>query len=330
MSFDQIQNTPMSREQIAQYLERIEARRPDGAPAGAAAPADSVSESDNHADGPSRTNTTSPESPADAASNADAEPNAGADLNASAEPVVPHPRNTGLDLEYLTHLQTQHISHIPFENLDIMAGKPISLDRSDLFHKIITCRRGGVCSELNTLYSWLLESLGFDVTSYSARIIASTAPVQMRSHRIIGVHMQSGTFLSDVGFNFDHHRIPLRLEADLVQYDGECEYKLVRDDFWGWLMWQHRPNLGWRRKLGFTEEPQIDLDFAAPTFFAAKHPDSRINKTTKVSIHRNGRFYAIRSGAFLTENGGEEEIIEKITSKEQELRLIRDFFLLPV
>lgn len=267
MSFDQIQNTPMSKEQIAEYLQRIEARRPDG---------------------------------------------------------------TGLDLEYLTHLQAQHISHIPFENLDIMEGKPISLDRGDLFHKIITCRRGGVCSELNTLYNWLLESLGFDVTSYSARIIAATAPVQMRSHRIIGVHMQSGTFLSDVGFNFDHHRIPLRLEPDLVQYDGECEYKLVRDDFWGWLMWQHRPNLGWRKKLGFTEEPQIDLDFVAPTFFAAKHPDSRINKATKVSLHRDGRFYAIRSGAFLTENGGEEKIIEKITSKEQELKLIREFFLLPV
>ena len=120
MSFDQIQNTPMSKEQIAEYLQRIEARRPDG---------------------------------------------------------------TGLDLEYLTHLQAQHISHIPFENLDIMEGKPISLDRGDLFHKIISCRRGGVCSELNTLYNWLLESLGFDVTSYSARIIAATAPVQMRSHR---------------------------------------------------------------------------------------------------------------------------------------------------
>ena len=142
--------------------------------------------------------------------------------------------------------------------------------------------------------------------------------------------MQNGTFLSDVGFNFDHHRIPLQLEADLVQYDGECEYKLARDDFWGWLMWQHRPNLGWRRKLGFTEEPQIDLDFVAPTFFAANHPDSRINKATKVSVHRDGRFYAIRSGAFLTENGGEEKIIEKITSKEQELKLIREFFLLPV
>lgn len=329
MSFDNIQNTPMSKAQIAEYLQRIEARWPDGTPAGSTAPENSTAT----AGGPSGSDAASPGSSADAASNAGidlADPAAGADLNAGAEPVVPRPKNAGLNLGYLTHLQAQHISHIPFENLDIMAGKPISLDRNDLFHKIITCRRGGVCSELNTLYNWLLESLGFDVTSYSARIIASTAPVQMRSHRIIGVHMQNGTFLSDVGFNFDHHRIPLQLEADLVQYDGECEYKLARDDFWGWLMWQHRPNLGWRRKLGFTEEPQIDLDFVAPTFFAANHPDSRINKATKVSVHRDGRFYAIRSGAFLTENGGEEEIIEKITSKEQELKLIREFFLLPV
>ena len=30
MSFDNIQNTPMSKAQIAEYLQRIEARRPDG------------------------------------------------------------------------------------------------------------------------------------------------------------------------------------------------------------------------------------------------------------------------------------------------------------
>ena len=36
MSFDNIQNTPMSKAQIAEYLQRIEARWPDGTPAGAA------------------------------------------------------------------------------------------------------------------------------------------------------------------------------------------------------------------------------------------------------------------------------------------------------
>lgn len=234
------------------------------------------------------------------------------------------------DLEYLTRLQAAHISHIPFENLDIMAGKQLSLDREHLYDKIIRQERGGVCSEINTLYNWLLESLGYEVISYCSRIIAQTLPIQSQSHRLMGVALEGKIYLTDAGFNFEHHRIPLLLEENLVQSDGECEYKLVRDEFWGWVMWQNRPDHGWRRKLGFTEEPHIDLDFVPATFFAECHPDSRINKHTKVSLHIDGRFYAIRSNAFLMERGGVEEIIKPIVSKEQEDKILREVFHLTV
>lgn len=233
------------------------------------------------------------------------------------------------DLAYLSRLQMAHMSAIPFENLDIMENKRISLDRETLFDKMIRRQRGGVCSEINTLYNWLLESLGYDVISYSSRVIATTAPLQGRSHRIMGVRLEGKSYLTDAGYNFEHHRIPLLLEADTIQSDGECEYKLVRDDFFGWVMWQNRPGLGWRRKLGFTEEPQIDLDFVQPTFFAQYHPDSRINKYLKVSLYIDGVFHAIRSGSYLREHGGAEEIIQPVDSKETEDRLLREIFHLP-
>lgn len=231
-----------------------------------------------------------------------------------------------LDLEYLTRLQFSHMSAIPYENLDVMAGRPASLHRETLFEKIIHGNRGGICSEINTLYNWLLESLGFETISYSSRIIASSLPIQTQSHRIMGVLMDRGTYLTDAGFNFEHHRIPLLLEEGLVQSDGECAYKLVKDPFWGWVMWQHRPEHGWRRKLGFTEEPHIDLDFVPATFFAESHPDSRINKCVKVSLYINGTFHAIRSNQYLTEQGGEERIIAPITDREQEQRILREIF----
>ena len=41
------------------------------------------------------------------------------------------------DLEYLTKLQSANVNHIPYENLDILAGREISLDREHLFEKII-------------------------------------------------------------------------------------------------------------------------------------------------------------------------------------------------
>ena len=92
-----------------------------------------------------------------------------------------------LDLEYLSHLQFAHMTHIPYDNLDILAGKLTSLNRETLYHKIIEGKRGGICSEINTLYNWLLESLGFDVTSYNTRIIAKTIPIQAQTHRAMGV-----------------------------------------------------------------------------------------------------------------------------------------------
>lgn len=230
------------------------------------------------------------------------------------------------DLDYLSRLQMAHMSHIPFENLDIMDGIMLSLERETLFEKIICRRRGGVCSELNTLYNWLLESLGYDTVSYSSRIIAKDAPVQGRSHRVIGVRLDERIYLTDVGYNFEHHRIPLLLKADMVQSDGECEYKLVRDDFFGWIMWQNRPGLGWRRKLGFTEEPQIDLDFVQPTFFAQFHPDSKINKYLKISLYVDGVFHAVRSGQYLTERGGAAQIIRPAGSKEEERELLARIF----
>lgn len=230
------------------------------------------------------------------------------------------------DLEYLFELHKAHIAHIPFENIDIMVSKAINLNREALFEKIIINKRGGVCSELNTLYNWLLESLGYQVRSYSSRIIAKTAPLQPRSHRIIAVEINGEKYLTDVGFNYEHHRIPLKIEENLVQDDGECQYKLLRDDFFGWIMMQNRPEEGWRQKLGFTEDPCIDLDFVQATFFAENHQDSRINKHLKVSLHIDGVFYAIRAGKFLKEHGGVEEIIESITSKAQEQRILREVF----
>lgn len=233
------------------------------------------------------------------------------------------------DLEYLTKLQYAHITHIPFENLDIMEGIPISLERDALFEKIIEGKRGGVCSELNTLYNWLLESLGFQPVSYVSRIIAESRPIQSPSHRIMAVKLRGESYITDVGFNYQHHRKPMLLAEHVIHEEGDCQYRLERDEFFGWVMWQNRPQSGWRRKLGFTETPQIDLDFVYPTFFAQEHPDSVINKATKVSIYfqkEDGKFYGIRGGRFLRENGGEIEVLEELGSKERERQILKEVF----
>lgn len=236
----------------------------------------------------------------------------------------------GPDLTGLKALQKAHISHIPFENIDIMRGKPISLDRERLFEKIIIGKRGGVCSELNTLYSWLLDSLGYRSESYISRIISKTMPVQHKSHRIMAVDVGGRKYITDVGFNYEHHRIPLKLEENFIQDDGECRYRFSRDDMLGWILWQERREFGWRKKISFTEDPCMDVDLVPVTFYAENHKDSAINKFIKVSLHVDGTFYALRSGLFLKEISGVEHVLEKGISEEREAEILRQVFHLSI
>ena len=59
--------------------------------------------------------------------------------------------NHKLDSKLLEKLCFAHNITIPFENLDILAGKPLRLDGASLYEKIIANRRGGLCFELNGL-----------------------------------------------------------------------------------------------------------------------------------------------------------------------------------
>ncbi|MCF0144943.1 MAG: arylamine N-acetyltransferase, partial [Firmicutes bacterium] len=107
--------------------------------------------------------------------------------------------------------------------------------------------------------------------------------------------------------------------------DGDCCYEMTRDNFRGWIQNQKTAE-GWRQQLSFKESPQIDLDFVTPTYFAQHHPDSKINKFTKVSLHKDGEFYAIREGIFLTEKHGVVRDLEEMQDPARETELIRDFF----
>lgn len=234
------------------------------------------------------------------------------------------------DLDYLSRLQFANVNHIPYENLDILAGREISLNREHLFQKLIIDKRGGVCSETNTLYNWLLESLGYETISYNSRIISKADPVQTTGHRVIGVKLDGATYITDVGVNYEHHRIPLILEAGLVQNDGVCDYKFERDDFLGWVLWQRRPGTEWRRKLGFTENPNIDIDYIQALYMAIHHQGSKFNKTAKVSQYIDGEFFAVREREFFVEHSGIPELICTIDSKEDEAQIVREKFGLDV
>ena len=72
--------------------------------------------------------------------------------------------------ESLRALHLAHLANVPFENLDIHLGNPIHIDQAGFYAKIVNRGRGGFCYELNGLFAWLLQALGFEVTFLSARV----------------------------------------------------------------------------------------------------------------------------------------------------------------
>jgi N-hydroxyarylamine O-acetyltransferase len=58
------------------------------------------------------------------------------------------PMPPALDAGVLRDLHRAHQMTVPFENLSIHLGEPISLDEADLIDKIARRRRGGFCSRV--------------------------------------------------------------------------------------------------------------------------------------------------------------------------------------
>src|SRR3954447_25028309 len=79
-------------------------------------------------------------------------------------------------VETLRQLHRAHLLAVPFENLDIPLGNPIVLSVPSFYDKIVERRRGGFCYELNGLFAWLLEQLGFHVELLSAGVFSGNRP----------------------------------------------------------------------------------------------------------------------------------------------------------
>jgi N-hydroxyarylamine O-acetyltransferase len=221
--------------------------------------------------------------------------------------------------ETLKSLQAAHLKHIPYENLDILNGVPLSLDVQDLYRKIVQSNRGGYCFELQGLYAHLLTSLGFQVTQYAGRFMDEPGITQMRRHRILVVDILGIRYLCDVGVRSESPRHAIKLECGLIQTDGISEYRFDKNDFYGWILMQKEKNKGWKPIYGFTEEPQLDIDYVMPSFFCEKHPDSTFNKFMKISIFTDDSNYTIVGSTYKVYRNA--KVVERIELKKREVIL---------
>ncbi|HEX8388777.1 MAG TPA: arylamine N-acetyltransferase, partial [Sphingomonas sp.] len=80
------------------------------------------------------------------------------------------PARPTLDGYGLQALQRAHRMAIPFENLDVYAGRPAAIDGASAFAKLVTGKRGGYCFEHNRVFLDALAALGFEARPVLARV----------------------------------------------------------------------------------------------------------------------------------------------------------------
>ena len=199
--------------------------------------------------------------------------------------------------ETLAALHRAHTTSIPFENLDIMLGRPIVLDLETLQNKLIRHNRGGYCYEHVTVFAAALERLDFRFTALAGRVtLGAEATARPRTHALIVVAFDDDRrWLCDVGFG----RGPLEpielIAGNEVEQDGwqlrlssaplGADAEVLHPD--EWKLWQRSSvdgTVGWLDRHAFTLDPQYPVDYAVGNHFVSTSPRSPF--TTRPFVQR--------------------------------------------
>ena len=218
-------------------------------------------------------------------------------------------------VDFLKLIQYQAVTHIPYENIDIIKGVPLNLEPEYLFDKIVTRGRGGYCFELNALLSYILKEMGFEVADYLARFLREVKGIPVRHHRVVAVKIENKTYISDIGIGSKAPKYPLELTEEILQTQLDEAYEFSKDEALGWVLWEHHK--GEKRKyISFTEDKQLEVDFILPSFYCEKHPNSKFNKSLMVAMKtEKGRITV--SGNEYREFSGDRLVLEKALNQKE-------------
>jgi N-hydroxyarylamine O-acetyltransferase len=175
----------------------------------------------------------------------------------------------------LYDVHAAHTRTVPFENLDIHLGQPLSLDATDLFTKIVTRKRGGYCYEVNGFFALSLQTFGFQVQGLLARVLYgfSTLPLRPRSHQLLLVTVEDEAWIADVGFGHNSLRAPIPLTPDMIHQQGPDTFRLRSEAGHMWCL-QKVLDGHWHDLYAFTLEPYLPVDYIPLNYWNSTSPDS--------------------------------------------------------
>lgn len=231
-------------------------------------------------------------------------------------------------LDVLSRLLAHHVQSIPFENIDVQLGRPLTLDPADAHEKIVVNNRGGWCYEQNGLFGWALAEIGFETTRIAAEVMrAERGESASANHLCLLVKPEDADeqYLVDVGFGGSMiTSIPLQ-ESQHDQAPFRIGLRRAADGFW--QFWE---DLG---------KGEFSFDFEAKTAdegalqsrceFLQTDPSSSFVQNLVAQIRLPGEHKTIRGKVFshATADGIETRTL---TSPDELVDVLRDVFHLDV
>ena len=207
------------------------------------------------------------------------------------------------DVETLAALMRCQLFTVPFENLDVQAGKVVSIEPADIVNKIVYQPRGGYCYEVNCLFAMALTALGIDYYFVGARPMFY--PMRRpKTHMVIIATIEGEQYLCDLGFGSYGIRAPIPLSKinQTIQQDDDF-YKLRCDDGKNYVV-QALVDGEWINQFGFDLYPHELLDFMTANYYNSTSPDAIFVKQLLI-VKYNSLGRKILSGMHLKkiENG---------------------------
>lgn len=230
------------------------------------------------------------------------------------------------DRETLAALVAAHTGTIPFENLNPLLGLPVPLDRDALVGKLVRRRRGGYCYEQNGLFSYVLETIGFEFTPLAARVLWRQADDALtpRTHKLLLVHLPGGDVLADVGFGGAVCTGVLDLVADVPQASPHERFRLLSVDG----EWRQQIEIGgeWLTTYRFDLTPQLQVDDDLGNWYTSANPTSHFTSSLTIARSPAGRRMALRNFDYTVHVPGQESEKRRVERPAEVCTILEDDF----
>jgi arylamine N-acetyltransferase len=210
---------------------------------------------------------------------------------------------------YLFELQRAHVSRVAYNNLQIIRGRPASIELSSSVAEVLA-GRNGYCFHLNGAFSWLLRSLGFHVSLHRGYVVRLGETDASLNHLVLVVHDLDGMWFVDTGLG-DALYEPLPLSPGKYR-QGPFQYGLepcTRREGW---RFEHDPS-GSFGAMEFESAAAEISDFAVAHKWLSISPDSSFKRFFVAQVREAGRVRTLRGCtlSIIDEHGEREEYLDE-------------------